>query len=195
MPIVVTPTIYEADEFIDVHKPIIVDNVELHKEKVTRLFGQDIDLKSFYISLFAILLAFLVWYQTGLLYMGIADSILIGIFIFLISNFIIQIFTSSKFAGSITLEQSKLVLTEQINAMLLGSLLVFVFIVSTAKGQATKSIKDISRITLMLILLNSMNLSVKKEGGEIRTLRKLKETVLNISIALFTSMVYLSISS
>lgn len=192
MPPVVTPTIYESDKFIDSYKPIIIDNVELHREDIFRLFGKDIDLKSFYISILAILSTILIWSYTGLLKLAISDVFVLSLFALLIVNFIVQIFTSSLFAESLTLAHSRLVSTEQINSMLIGSLLVFIFIIYNT-NKNTDMIQLLISVTLLIALINSMNLSVKKEGASIRTVRKIKEVYLNIAIILFASLVYISL--
>jgi hypothetical protein len=191
MQVVVNPTIQESDDFIDSKKPIFVDNVQIHKEKTIRFLGKDIDLKSLYISILAIISSILIWYYTDILSDLIVDNNLLILFSVLIINFIAQIFTSSISAGSITLEQSKLLAVNQINSLLIGTILVFIFIMKIHTDTNTK-IFSVATILIIMNLLNSMNLSVRKNGSSIRTLRKIKEVFLNISITLFASLVYIS---
>jgi len=193
MTVVITPTIYESDDFLDLEENTIVDNIELHQEKKKRLFGEDIDLKSIYISIIAIIISIGVWYYSNLFREGLKDTTLLWFFVLLIINFIAQIFTSDAFSASLTLEQSKLVSTEQINSMLLGSILVFIFIINSKDFKNRDKINRVVMIALLIAILNSMNLSVKKKGPSIRTLRKIKEVFLNISVVLFASAIYMVI--
>lgn len=191
MPVVITPTIYESDDFIDLEETTVVDNISLHKEQNIRMFGIDLDLKSLYISVIAITISIIAWHYTRLFRSGVKDPTFLVFFAILVLNFIAQIFTSDAYAGSLTLEQSKLVSTEQLNSMLLGSLLVFIFIVNTKPINSQKHINLISLVAILLSVLNTMNLSVKKEGSQLRTLRKIKEIFLNISVVLFAVAIYM----
>jgi hypothetical protein len=188
MPLVVTPTIYESDEFIDKQKPTIVDRIELHEENSIRLFGTRIDLKTLYVSLLAIIIASSLWYHTTLLKIGVKVNFILILFVTLILNFVLQIFTSSTFAGSISLEQSRLISGEQMNSMLLGSLLVFIFIM---KNREEKDLRYILMVILIISILNSLIVSVKKTGSSIRTIRKIKQAIFNITLILFSSVIYL----
>ena len=194
MPIVVTPTVYESDTFVEENKLTIFDNVEFHKESEIQIFGKNIDLKSLYISTIGILFMSLVWYFSGLFKLALDDYIILGLSLILISNFVTQVFTSSTFSGSVTLEQAKLNTTDQLNSVMIGSILVFV-VISVYKGKFADHTKIIATITLILSILNSMNFSVSKEGSSIRTLRKLKEAVLNVTTILFAILVYLTVKS
>ena len=88
MPIVVTPTVYESDAYIDDNQLTIMDNVELHKEDEIRILGKDIDLKSLYISIIAILMVFIIWYYTNLIDISLRDNVVLIFTVLLLMNFI-----------------------------------------------------------------------------------------------------------
>ena len=105
------------------------------------------------------------------------------------ANFTLQIFSSATFAGSITLEQSRLVTIDQLNSVLIGSILIFIFTMGVSKFH-DKSADKLAAATIILALLNSMNVSVKKDGASIRTVRKIKRVYFNITLFMFITLIY-----
>jgi len=187
---VVTPTIYESDKFIEDNKRVLIDNQQVYQDDTITAFGDKIDSTSFYISLIGILCSVILWYYTDLLKIGVNNKPVLIFLLLLIAIFITQIFSSSTFSGGTHIEQNKLIVTEQINSILIGSILFFIFILNSSNIHSPK-IYILSYITLLMAIGNALNISVKKSGSSIRVLRKIKEAFLNITIVMFASVIYL----
>lgn len=189
MTTVVSPSIQNFDdEFTSKTTPLVVDRVELHRETGIVLFGKEVNISGLVISVIGIAIAIYLWYKLDLL----KDNVSIGFLVIIISNLLLQIFTTSVYSGSISLEQNKLTFAEQVNTAMLGSILVFIFIAGS-KNLNNKSIR-LAAICVIISLVNALYIGVHLQGNAIGTLRKIKEMIININLMLFANAVYLSMS-
>lgn len=192
MPIVVTPTLYESDDYIDSITPKSVDNIEVYKEKTFMVFGKELDLKSLYIYTLAILTSIILWKSLTLFSLMESNHFIVYLFVGLLLSFIFQIFTSSLYAGSLALEQSKLTTVQQINSALVGSIIIYLIFINYHYVIDPK-LQTIGMVILINSLISSMYIVVKMSGNSLRTLRKIKQSLVNINLILFSTLVYLSI--
>jgi hypothetical protein len=195
MSLVVTPTIYESDKFVSDNEQTIIDNIELHHEDTIRLFGAEIDIKTLQSSLFSLFLLFIILYYTGIIKEIYRDKIILALIGLLISVVIFDIFSASTFAASLSLEQTRLIVIDQMSAVLTGSILLFLYVLTNSGTTLTKNKNAtyLAVIALLLSILNTLKIGFKYTGNDIRTIRKCKEAVINVSIILFAMAVYLAV--
>jgi len=192
MPIVVTPTLYESDDYIDSITPKSVDNIEIYKEQTFMVFGKELDLKSLYIYTLGMIITVIIWNSLGLFALMANNHFIIYLFVGLMVSFIFQVYTSSLFAGSLALEQSKLTTVQQINSALVGSIIIYLIFINY-HYVIDQKLQLVGMVILVNSLLSSMYIVVKMSGNSLRTLRKVKQTLVNINLVLFSTLVYLSI--
>ena len=192
----VTPSV-QTDALILDKTVAIVNDIEFTKESSFRIFGRDIDTVGTYMNLFVLLCVVIVMYITGLYQKRDAVIIAICYVLFVIH----QIFIFSTVSGSIPLETSKLIHTDQSILALFGSVVILLFVVNSVNGGNNQSNKQSNKqsnmsnrlliITMMVIVISSIRVNYKNTSGvNIRRIRKFKQLCMNFSLFLVFITLY-----
>lgn len=146
-----------------------------------------VDKVSFIVLSFTIIALIILWKKLGLFSLIRDTKILLLIFIVQILFFMFQIFSSPASHADVSKETSSLIVVEQLSSVFLGSMVLF--IVFSSKIQYINY-----RIIMVSIIINTLLFiytSVENTGENMRILRKIKQSGLNISIFLFATACFL----
>ena len=179
MPVVVRPTIYDTDDFVNDNIPIVVDDVKLNVEDTLFIFGRRFDKNSVIITITSIIILNVVYMHFGYFQNGIKNPDMVVVYLFAIVFLIGRLIMESDKYGGFVYEQESLLAIEQMNSLLLGSLVIIIYFGNDIVGD-----KRLLRVSLVLLLLNSLNIAVIEDGDRIKTIRTWKEGVLNFAIFL-----------
>jgi len=179
MPVVVRPTIYDTDDFVNDNIPIVVDDVKLNVDDTLFIFGRRFDKNSVIITITSIIILNVVYMHFGYFQNGIKNPDMVVVYLFAIVFLIGRLIMESDKYGGFVYEQESLLAIEQMNSLLLGSLVIIIYFGNDIVGD-----KRLLRVSLVLLLLNSLNIAVIEDGDRIKTIRTWKEGVLNFAIFL-----------
>jgi hypothetical protein len=156
------------------------------------LLNINVDKISLIIFSLSIMFLIIFWNSLGLFKMIPSNKILLLLFITQIIFFISQIFVSSTEYDSISIgnEYDRLTDVTHIGTVLFGSMILFVVFVFNF----TPKVSLIIMTSIILNCLLFVYISIKNTKVQIRIIRKLKQSILNLSIFLFIVVVYLSLS-
>lgn len=173
-------------------KALSSDDTPLIKSAVINipLLNLEVDKISFIIFTISIVAIFVIWKSVGLLGLINEDKFLLVLLVGQVVFFVSQIFTSAKTFGTIARESDHLSNLSQISTVLLGSMVLFVVFRYNFTPIEKKTI--ITAIILNCSLF--IHISVKNSAEQIRILRKIKQSILNITTFLFIAVLYLSLS-
>ena len=179
MPVVVRPTIYDTDDFVNDNIPIVVEDVKLNVDDTLFIFGRRFDKNSVIITITSIIILNVVYMHFGYFQNGIKNPDMVVVYLFAIVFLIGRLIMESDKYGGFVYEQESLLAIEQMNSLLLGSLVIIIYFGNDIVGD-----KRLLRVSLVLLLLNSLNIAVIEDGDRIKTIRTWKEGVLNFAIFL-----------
>jgi hypothetical protein len=176
--------------------PVIVDELEDEEEDVGfgekknttwSLFGNEYDVDTTVVLLLTIVIWIIIWRSSGLYKTLRYDPIFIIIFLLFILYSIINIFTSGTTSGGVVHELNILLTVEQMISILFGTVVLFaLFFNKIPLHQNCKSV--VYRLTLSIIIIlttASLWVNVITSGRAFRAIRKFKQGIYNISLALF----------
>lgn len=178
MSIVVRPTLYDTNDLIK-EAPIVVDDVTLTKDDTYFMFGRYFDKNSVIVTLLSFILINIIYVYFKFFQNGLDHPDVIAVYavyiIFLVGRLVME---SDKYGGFVY-EQESLYTTEQMNSLLLGSLVVIIYF-----GKENVGHRKLLLLSLGLLLLNTLNIAVAEDGDDIKTIRSVKEGVLNLAVFL-----------
>lgn len=177
-----TPVIVEEDEDED------EENGFGEKKNATwRFFGNEYDVDTTIVLLLTIVIWIIIWRTSGLYKTLRYDPIFIIIFLLFILYSIINIFTSGTTSGGVVHELNILLTVEQMISILFGTVVLFALF--SDKIPLHRNCKAVvSKLTLSIIIIlttASLWVNVITSGRAFRAIRKFKQGVYNISLALF----------
>jgi len=187
------------DEAVSPTTPVIIDEVQDESEEeeeseigekknaTWNLFGNEYDVDTTVVLLLTIIIWILIWRTSGLYKTLRYDPIFIIIFLLFILYSIINIFTSGITSGGVVHELNILLTVEQMISILFGTVILFaLFSDKIPLHHNCKAV--VSRLTLSIIIIlttASLWVNVITSGRAFRAIRKFKQGVYNISLALF----------
>ena len=185
-PVSPTPTVPEP--------PVVIEEDEVDtsgygekKNATWTLFGNEYDVDSAIVLLLTIIISVIIWRTTGLYKTLHYDPIFIIIFVLFIAYAILNIFTSGTTSGNTVHELNILLTVEQMISILFGTVVLFaLFFDKIPLHENCKTV--VSRLSLSIIIIltiASMWVNVISSGRAFRMVRKFKQGVYNISLALF----------
>lgn len=162
------------------------DKLEKTKTIYLPLLNIEIDESSLYIFTGGIVITYFIWKYLGLFSLFETNKFVAIIYIVQILLLISQIFTSSAVVATYTNESNYLESINQINSVILGSIILYAVFIRDANSFEYK-------IIYSSIIINSIFLlyvSIPKDPNNIRQIRKTKQVGLNIVIFLIIITVY-----
>ena len=180
----------------DPEEPIPIE-IELEEEEISEksnptidLFGLKLDLDSTIVISLGIFVWIYVWYSTGL-YVKVQQNFA---YLLIFSSFILysllNIVTSGSKSGGAVFELNILLTVEQMISILFGTIVVFTIFYERlpVHPETGRLIHRVSIAMLILLSLASMWLNVITSGRSFRAIRKAKQALYNIALALFITI-------
>lgn len=195
----ITPTVYTDDgnhALVELQADAKKDEITLKKNETFVIMGREIDQMSARINILAIILWVAIWYKLKLFREIEKNHVFLMIFVVFIANSFLQILSSSFYSGSVSHELTSLLNLEQMGAVLLGTITLFaIFSVSDmAKWNNKSQVSTIAFVSMLVGIVEVFYFSVKKTGYQYKKLRKLKESLFNIMIVLFSLCIVIILS-
>jgi len=178
MSIVVRPTLYDTDDLID-EAPVVVDDIKLMTDDTYLMFGRKFDKNSVIVSFVSFITLNAIFMYFDFFRNGLDNPDVIGVYIVSVMFLIARLMMESDKFGGFVYEQEALYALEQMNSLLLGSLVVILYFGKDAVGH-----RKLLLLALAILLLNNLNVAVAEDGDDIKTIRSYKEGALNLSIFL-----------
>jgi len=190
----ITPTIRtdENTDYISTQiQAQVVKTEKLEKSPFVyiHLLDVDVDKSSLYSFTAGIVLVYFIWKYLGLFSLFETHKFVAIIFIAQIVLFIAQIFTSSTKVASYNMESNMLIGIDQINSVLLGTIILYSVFAQDTNAYENKLIY--SNIIISCIFL--IHISIPRDANNIRSLRKVKQVGLNIVLFLFVIILHIHI--
>jgi hypothetical protein len=151
------------------------------------VFHLKIDTDTLVVGLVVLLVWVLIWKTSGLWPLLFKDTIFAGIFILFFIYVIANVISAGVTSGSVVYELNVLLTVEQMISILLGSIIVFALFSNSipvhenCKGVLTK----LTMSSVMVLSVSSLWVNVITTGRAFRAIRKFKQGMYNIALALF----------
>lgn len=160
------------------------------RNPVIRMFGHDIDRDSLIVHSAIIAIWIFIWYGTGLKKAIGKDVIFSVVFVLFIIYNIASIATAGTSSGGVVYELNILLTVEQMVSILFGTVVLFsLFHKNIPVNENCKAIIHRICISNVIILtISSLWVSVWTSGRAFRSIRKFKQGIYNIALALFISV-------
>lgn len=183
---------YNPDHIEREINALTADDKPLKKASVINipLLNLDVDKISFTIFTLGIIVIFVIWKSLGLFGLIAKNKFLLVLLVIQVLFFVLQIFISPKEFASVARETERLTIVSQISTVLLGSMVLFVVFKYNFTPIETRTIMTAIILNCVLFIY----VSVENSGNQIRIVRKIKQTILNITAFLFIVVLYLSLS-
>lgn len=165
---------------------IKVDDVLLKKNDTFKLFNHEIDKTSTLFNIIGIVLWFTLFYLLDLYKYLFTNKYITLVFIMFIVFCVYNAVSSSIYTSDITSEQNKLYNIEQTSIIILGTLVFFVIAAGTnwINWNNKKLISHLLCISIILSIIQNINLSTSNNAVQLRSTRKLKEVLFNITLGI-----------
>lgn len=164
------------------------ENQEITEKKnpTINIAGLTLDIDSTLAISFGIFVWIYVWIATGLLSKARQNFIYLVIFSLFIIYSMINIITSGTSSGGAVYELNILLTVEQMISILFGTLVVLTLFSEKfpTHPETKRLVLRVLIVCLMLLSLASMWLNVVTSGRSFRAIRKTKQSLYNISLAL-----------
>lgn len=157
------------------------------RNPTVRLFGSEIDRDSLFVMILLMGIWTLIWKSSGLGKTLNADVTFTVIFWLLILYMLISIKTSDTTSGGVVYELNILLSVEQMISILFGTVVLFALFGKNlpVHDNCRRVISQLSLSIIIILTLASMWVNVFTSGRMFRAVRKFKQGIYNIALALF----------
>lgn len=164
-----------------------VDDIAEEQNPTFEFFDLSLDVDTTIVILGGILVWALIWYQSGLMKRMSLDPLYMFIFSVFVLYQLLNVVTSSAKSGSSAFELNVLMSVEQMISILFGTLVVFTLFSDRLNlhPETQNMLRILSVDAILMLTVASMWLNVSTSGRSFRAIRKAKQMLYNIALALF----------